>query len=282
MQAIYNDNERCIMEGKKYAEQYRDMGYFIVDDAVEPDMLDELEAALRRAVAKVRSGAVVDALDRISVNGEGAESSVLWGLLAPEYAEPVFAEYTGSTAVSRYVQCMLGDQLRLGWMCAFAMEKGGYEAGWHRDFGGEVRDGTYEVEMEILGRYRKNMVKWHLALVDDPCLWIVPASNRRYRTDEEREVLLNNPGGEISGGRQIVLKRGQTVFWNGNTIHRGLMPEGMEERMTLTGALVKYEENSPVEVLDDRFRWMMADTVLAALPEQTRLYYDRWRLAVGA
>ena len=49
------------------------------------------------------------------------------------------------------------------------------------------KDGSHEVEMEILGRHRKHFVKWHMALVEDPCLWIVPGSHRRYRTDLERE-----------------------------------------------------------------------------------------------
>jgi hypothetical protein len=47
------------------AEQYRYQGYFIVEDAVEPKMLDLLENAARRVVEQVRSGAVVDAADGV-------------------------------------------------------------------------------------------------------------------------------------------------------------------------------------------------------------------------
>jgi ectoine hydroxylase-related dioxygenase (phytanoyl-CoA dioxygenase family) len=163
-----------------------------------------------------------------------------------------------------------------------AIDGGSYECGWHRDIGGEERDGTYEVEMEILGRHRKNLVKWHMALVEDACLWIVPGSQRSYRTDEEREALINNPLNEISTGRQIVLKKGQTVFWTGNTIHRGKMPEGVDQRLTLTGALVKYEEDGPPDKLDERFRWCLADNVRASLPARGQTYYDNWRTAVRA
>lgn len=270
------------MHGAVYAEEYRDTGYFIVDDAVEADSLDLLEAALRRVVDKIHCGSIVDDNDRIGVNGVGQETTAVWGLIAPEFDEPVFAQYLGSNAIYTYMQYLLGDELRLGWLCALAMKKAGYEVGWHRDVGQEKRDGTYAEEMEILGRYRKHMVKWHTALVDDPCLWIVPGSQRRYRTDVEREILINNPTGEIPDAQQIVLKRGQTVFWNGNTIHRGVMPAQMQERMTLTGSLVKYEADNSTEVLDERFKWMLADNVRDGLSERTRIYYDRWCLAVGA
>ena len=108
----------------------------------------------------------------------------------------------------------------------------------------------------------------------------MPGSQKRYRTEEEREILINNRGGEISNGLQISLKRGQAVFWNGNTIHRGRMPEGVEERLTLTGALVKHEEDV-AEKLDERFRWCLADNVRGSLPGNVQVYYDRWRVAVG-
>ena len=59
-----------------------------------------------------------------------------------------------------------GEELRLGWVTVFAIQGDAYQCGWHRDFGAEERDGSYEVEMEILGRYRKNLLKWHTTLVD--------------------------------------------------------------------------------------------------------------------
>ena len=81
------------MHGAVYAEEYRDTGYFIVDDAVEADSLDLLEAALRRVVDKIHCGSIVDDNDRIGVNGVGQETTAVWGLIAPEFDEPVFAQY---------------------------------------------------------------------------------------------------------------------------------------------------------------------------------------------
>ena len=112
----------------------------------------------------------------------------------------------------KYVRPFFGDQLRLGWVACWATDRE-YSVGWHRDVGNEERDGSYDVEMEILRRYRKYQIKWHLPMIDDSCLWYVPGSQRRYRTDAEREVLINNPdGGEIDGALQVTVKRGQTAI----------------------------------------------------------------------
>ena len=266
------------MASEAQIQQYNDQGYFIAGDAVAPDMLPLLTEATQRVADKVRSGEVVDTFDQIRTSGEGKNPVVIFGVMAPEFGEPIFAEYLASEPVERYVHPLLGKELRLGWVTVFAIQENGYQCGWHRDFGAEERDGSYEVEMEILSRYRKNLLKWHTALVDDPCLWIVPGSQRRYRTEHEREVLITNKGiGNIPGARQIRLKRGQTIFWNGNTIHRGVMPAGMEERLTLCGCLVKHHADDPPETLDERFRWRLADNVRAALPEKIQLYYDRWK-----
>ena len=266
------------MASKAQIRQYKDQGYFIADDTVTPDMLQALTEATRRAADKVHSGEVVDNTDQIGTGGEGKKPIVIMGVMAPEFGEPIFAEYLASEPVTHYMHPFLGKELRLGWVTVFAIQESGYQCGWHRDFGAEERDGSYEVEMEILSRYRKNLLKWHTALVDDPCLWIVPGSQRRYRTDHEREVLINNKGvGDIPGAKQIKLKRGQTIFWNGNTIHRGVMPAGMQERLTLCGSLVKHQADDPPEMLDERFRWRLADNVREALPEKIQLYYDRWK-----
>ena len=270
--------EGCDMASKEQIQQYNDQGYFIADNAVAPEMLPTLTDATRRVADKVRSGEVVDNTDQIGTAGEGKNPIVIMGVMAPEFNESIFAEYLASEPVERYVRPFLGEELRLGWVTVFAIKGDGYQCGWHRDIGAEERDGSYDVEMEILSRYRKNLLKWHTALVDDPCLWIVPGSQRRYRTDHEREVLISDKGvGDVPEAKQIQLKRGQTIFWNGNTIHRGVMPEGMEERLTLCGCLVKHQADDSLETLDERFRWRLADNVRDALPEKIQIYYDRWK-----
>ena len=256
-------------------DQYREEGYLITEDAVQPKMLEELVAAARRAADRVRSGEVVDDEDGVRTGGPGEEPAFVTGLMAPEFGEPVFAEYLGSEEVAACIRPFLGDELRLGWvhLCAIA---GDYRGGWHRDVGGQDRNAGYEEEMALLARHRKYLVKWHMALVDDPCLWIVPGSHRRYRTGEEHRCLVDGGQGELPGGLQIVLKKGQTIFWNGNTIHRGRKPGGMKDRSTLMGALIDHRSEYEEGEKGDQ-RWLLAGNVRGSLPERTRRYYDNWR-----
>ena len=271
------------MASQQQIDQYRDQGYFIADDAVELDMLEELTTAAREVVAKVRSGEVIDDATGVRTTGPDAadaDSHFICGLMAPEFGAPVFAEYLGSAPIARYVRPFIGEELRLGWvhLCAVGDD---YEIGWHRDTGGNERDGSYEVEMEILRRHRKHFVKWHLALADDPCLWIVPGSQRRYRTERERECLLNDRHGEIPGALQISLQRGQTVFWNSNSIHRGLKPAGLQERCTLMGALIDHRSEYDDKSEKGDHHWLLADNIRDNLPERTRRYYDNWHSLAG-
>ena len=138
------------MPSQELMDQYWDQGYFIADDAVEPDMLDELEAAARRGRDKTRS----DEVDLRSNRGENREPLVIWGLFAPEYNEPVFAEYMISKPIESYYQAFLGDELNLGSQMIFCTGNyAPYDTSWHRDFGPEeVQDGTEEEEMEVLNR----------------------------------------------------------------------------------------------------------------------------------
>ena len=263
------------MLSQQQVDEYREEGYLITEDAVQPKMLEELARAARRVVDRVRSGEVVDDEDGVRTGGPGAEPAFVTGLMAPEFGEPVFAEYLGSEEVAACIRPFLGDELRLGWvhLCAIA---GDYRGGWHRDVGGQDRNAGYEEETALLARYRKYMVKWHMALVDDPCLWIVPGSHRRYRTDQEKECLVNGGQGELPDGLRIDLKKGQTIFWNGNTIHRGRKPRGMKERSTLMGALVDHRSEYEEGEKGDQ-RWLLAGNVRDGLPPRTRSYYDNWR-----
>lgn len=59
------------------------------------------------------------------------------------------------------------------------------------------------------------------ALYEDDCLFVVPASHRRVRTPEERDVTINDPKSHnMPGQLQVNLKPGQTVFYDNNILHR--------------------------------------------------------------
>ena len=249
-------------------ERYQEEGCFVVDDAVTPDMLDRLEAGGRSVWKQVRSG-------EVDVSGKGGDGGSIFGLLAPEFGESVFGEYLCSDPLVRYVEGFLGPDLRLGHVHLWCSSTR-YNIGWHRDHGA-ARDVSEEEEMAILNAPRVSM-KWQLALVDDPCLWVVPGSHRRYRTEQEREALNVDPRMDIEGQQQVVLRRGQTLFWNGSLVHRGVKPESLAERLSLTGGLRQYDPEAAPEESDERFRWRLADNIRSSLPPKMQLWYDRWRV----
>lgn len=253
-------------------EQYHTEGYFIVDDAVEPGMLEPLLAASRRVKEKVRSGAV----DLFTHWAKPGEPWAIRGLFAPEFGEPIFMEYLMSRRIMGYVEPFLGKEMRLGGVLIFTNpHDADYGFGWHRDFGKEARDGTEEVELAVLNK-PMGSIKWHLALVDDACLQLVPGSNRRYRTPYERECLLNTRHADIPRQKVVRVKAGQTCFWSGSTIHRGVMKKDVE-RMTVVGSWSKHREGDAPQETDPRLRWMLAENVRGFLPEAMRPMYDRWR-----
>ena len=108
--------------------------------------------------------------------------------------------------------------------------------------------------MAILRKPRTSW-RWHLATVDDAALQLVPGTHRRYRTEQERRCLLETRDADIPGQLSIRLEAGQTVFWSGNTIHRGL---------------------------NRKDTWRLRDDVRANLPAPLLPYYDRWRARQAA
>ena len=251
----------------KVKAEFSGQGYSIVDDAFASALVDRLEAAARNVWNKVRCG-------EVDVANNGPEAGAIFGLLAPEFGEPVFGEHFIAPTLTPYVEAFLGPELRLGYV-HLRNAAGSYDTGWHRDVGDSSRDLPYEEEMNLLSGPMTEL-RWQLALIDDPCLWLVPHSQRRYRTDEEREALVVNRYMDIAEMENLMLKRGQTLFWDGNTIHRGILPPALNERLVLAGGLCKYHRDEPLMDLDERFRWRMADNIGLALPDKVRLWWGRW------
>lgn len=256
-----------------HRRQYKKQGFFIVDDAVDPNMFEPLLEAAIRTKKKVRAGEV----DLYTHRSPGGDPWAIRGLFAPEINEPLYAQYLMSEPVMQYVRPFLGTQLRLGGVVIFTNpHEADYGFGWHRDFGGNVRDGSYQVEMEILNRPHRGL-KWHLALVDDSCLHIVPGSHKKYRTPHQRRCLLEERHDDIPGQYAVPLKAGQSVFWSGNLIHRGVMKKDVE-RLTLAGSWSMHTKGGEPAETDKRLAWQLAKNVRGFLPKEMRPLYDRWRV----
>ena len=173
------------MDLDQIKRQYHAGGYFVVDDAVDLALLDPLEQAALRVVAKARAG-------KVDLAGLGPDATAIYGIIAPEFDEPVFGQYLCCDEVLHYVEAFFGPELRMGHAFLWAAE-GNYDTGWHRDHGA-ARDVGETEEMAILNA-AKTGLKWQLALVDDPCLWVVPASHLRYRTEQDSVGSPAGPGG---------------------------------------------------------------------------------------
>ncbi|MDA0839442.1 MAG: phytanoyl-CoA dioxygenase family protein [Planctomycetota bacterium] len=256
----------------EHLDQYRQEGYFIVDDLIPKEMFEELYAACRRVKDKVRAGEV-DVYTHWAA--EKSEPWCIRGLIAPEFKEPLFAEYMLHKPFVDCARQMLGDEFRLGWIdLRTNPHHEDFPGGWHRDIGN--KDPSLEEEMEILNQPVRDL-RWYLALIEDACLQIVPGSHHRNRTEEERECLVNSPNSDLSGQKTIKLKPGQFGFWSGMTIHRGTMKKDVE-RLTLAASWRKCQADEPVaEKVDGRFEWRLKESVRAFLPAEMHIYYDRWR-----
>src|SRR5262245_2444155 len=182
-----------------------------------------------------------------------------------------------SKPVMSYAESCLGNKLCLGDVVLYTNpHNADFGFGWHQDFFQNETDHTEEIELEILKRPMTRLT-WHLALVDDASLMLVPGSHRRYRTAHESECLRHTRHTDIPGQQTIELKAGQTAFWSGSLIHRGIMKKGVE-RMTLSGMWQKYKEDDVPQQTDPRLKWLLAENLRGALPEAMRPLYDRWRL----
>jgi hypothetical protein len=239
-------------------------GYVIVEDAVDPALMPALLNAGRRVAPRIRLGELRDRM------------------LTPLDGEPVFAEYYGCHELLRYVLHFIQrppEQLSLGEFCVFsqAADGPGVNGGWHRDAtwwkersGADSQGRAYdrtnpasyteELERQIWedGMWDRRSgsprsiearggVGFHLALVDDDCFELVPGSHKRFRTEQEKEAMLDYNGlgagktygltkeSPLPGGIRAALKAGQTMFWDGDMIHRGVYRPNTE-RLTLHNA----------------------------------------------
>lgn len=102
---------------------------------------------------------------------------------------------------------------------------------WHRDDvkpEASAAEERHRLEEPILH------AQWNLALFDDSSLVVVPGSQRRARTDAERNA---DPYENDMAGQKIVhLKAGDLMFYNNNILHRGVYDSKIE-RMTLHGSM---------------------------------------------
>ena len=255
-----------------FKTEFDTVGYVIVDDAIDPAMVQPLLAAARRVRKKFETDP--ERYSECATLDEQGEFSCLSALLSPNINEPIFADYLISAPVLKYAREYLGDEVRLGSVSIFTHKRSGYHLLWHRDIGNNNRRGTPEEEFKIFNVPTTNL-RWHTALVDNDSLHLVPRSHSRLRTDIESRALIDNEDIDLPGETAITLRAGQTVYWNGWLIHRGIQAAD-KERFTLVGGLCLYDPEEPQVPTNILEEWMLAPEVRAYLPESMKEMYDRW------
>lgn len=250
-------------------EQFHDQGYVIIEQAVEPALLEPLRAATARVTERTRVGEWP--------HKRRAGDDDIWGvshLLHPELDEPIFAEYMASAPVLDVAAGLLGTpDLRLELVNMLVNpSRHDHEIGWHRDL--LRREVPAEEEIAILSQLQDG-IQWNTALYEEACLLIVPGTHRRCATPEEREAQFRQPLAPLSGQMAVALKAGQGVYYNSQLIHRGIYPQG-RRRETIHACMHVAGSASNRGYYYDALRWMETPGFRDRLPERLQPLYENW------
>ncbi len=213
-------------------------------------MMDELEAAARRVRDKIRAGE----LDIYSIKGDNQESPGRLGTHCPPIRRAHLCGIYDNRADRSLYTYFLG-----GRSCAW--DGPSFLAPILRQF----RQGRQR--RRRVGTAQSFHVQPHHMAYSAGGRSLLPGSHWRYRTEAKRDVLIERPRDSLAGEQTIAIKRGQTVFWNGNTILRGVAPKNLHERMSLRGDMIQYQEDDPSEeMIDERFRWRLSPKIRENIP----------------
>ena len=288
-------------------------GYCVVDDAVSPALLTALRSAARRVRDDVQRGTLHHGFIHRTPTGEPWG---IRGVVSPQHNEPAFADYIGCPELTRYVQGFTSSKsLGLGSVTLFTNPRDDpFTIGWHRDSSTPGGTSTYgdadycesaEHSAWRLERWSdrrpgsprtpegRGAVGFQLALLDSNAFEIVPGSHRRWRTAQELEAMSHYKGkyAEDSGPKfglskysalpqmlAVPLKAGQTMFWDGDLIHRGAMlPE--VERLTLHCSMGRRKKRNQGLVADPTSKTQFSDRRLMwrTHPDVRSMFSRQWQ-----
>lgn len=114
------------------------------------------------------------------------------------------------------------------------------------------------------------------ALYDDSCLFVVPNSHRRVRTEAERDITINDPKSHNMPDKlRVDLKAGQTVFYDNNILHRASY-DSSKKRATLHASMGTIEggHHRAAVILQHGLSWMITEEFTKTLPESLAKPYS--------
>ncbi|KAI8984659.1 hypothetical protein BDF20DRAFT_861100 [Mycotypha africana] len=260
------------IHGHPVEETLKTEGYVIIDGLIPLDLFDKLKEACDRVVEKARQG---EWKYRRLVGTQfppWTEGTDVWGvqhLMHPELNEPVFADWYGSAKLQETVCQLLGtkpEELQLElFNLLINPQETDFDLTWHRD---SVPAETPEEKEEEYLEIPHYGTQWNTALYEDGCLYVVPRSHRRVRTAEERHITIHDAKSHaMPNMMKVVLKPGQTVFYDNNILHRAAY-ECKSKRATLHGSMGTIEggHHRAATIFQHGLDWMSSEQFQSSLP----------------
>jgi ectoine hydroxylase-related dioxygenase (phytanoyl-CoA dioxygenase family) len=260
----------CLNAAEK--NQYREQGYIILQGILPKEEIEALKADLRDLVERSAAG---EGPEIPWINREKRIPERLGLLLRPGWMRPSFVDSLARGPYFAIAEQILGVTARYS---LFGMLAGGdgkaYVQNWHRD----LAPIEGEHELPILERNFRIVTQTNAPLFPDRYLTIVPGSHLRRTTAAEREVLAQNPAGDMPGQLTVETEPGDIAFYYPNLLHRGYNPEGalrwtMHHAFCRAGAPVAAHERGQEE-------WITQPGYLDALPPALRSFMQRYLDAV--
>jgi ectoine hydroxylase-related dioxygenase (phytanoyl-CoA dioxygenase family) len=253
-------------------ERYRRDGYIILRGLIPSEAVEALRADIRDLVERSATG---DGPEIRWINQEQRIPERLGHLLRPGWIQPAFINSLENGPYFPIAEQILGGPVRHS---LFGMLAGGggkaYIQSWHRDLAPTSGD----EELPILERNFGIFTQINGSLFPDRYLQIVPGSHLRPTTPAEREVLANNPTGDMPGQMTVETEPGDVAFYYSNLLHRGYNPEGIL-RWTMHHAFIIATQ--PVATHErGQENWIGQPGYLDSLPPTLRLHMQRYLDAI--
>ncbi|THH05551.1 hypothetical protein EW145_g4714 [Phellinidium pouzarii] len=252
-------------------------GFVIVENLVPKNQVVDLQEACARVVAKTRAGQWphrrVVGKQFPPYDSDYPDSWGVQHLMHPDLSEPAFAKWYASDVLAGAVRALLdcGEenlQMELFNLLINPMSHK-FALRWHRD---DVReDATEEEEVQALSAWHHG-IQWNTALYEDSCLFVVPGSHITPRTLEQcaHSESLDAPKDpmEMPGVLKVILKPGQTVFYNNNILHCAIYsPDAQRATLHASMGDTRGGSSRARNVLQHGLRWMRESCFRDTLPE---------------
>ncbi|MDA0839768.1 MAG: phytanoyl-CoA dioxygenase family protein [Planctomycetota bacterium] len=252
----------------QHRNQYHSQGYFTLKNVVPPSQREALIQAIKDLMERsIQTGQP----ELRWINKDERIPGRIGGILEPSRLQPGFADSLANGPYFSVAEQILKSPARYC-VCGILAGGGGekYIQGWHRD----TAPIEGERELAVLQRNYRLYTQINAPLYPDRFLQIVPGSHLRKSSEEELDVLHNNPTGDLPGQITVELDPGDVVFYYNNLFHRGYNPEG-ELRWTMHhGFMVA---NAPIyDVEAGQDSWIGQEGYIESLPEGLQVYVQRY------